>query len=178
VARRGLQKARRVGKIGLQRQIIPALPDIGAAFGRPSVFLGFSYPLRLAANRTALVRLSHQRASGRAPNVNCSAAAPGQGNSCDPFPPGVGDRRSGPISTTTSPVPIELSSGRHRLGDITSGSHPGATRRGRLVRSDRANRFRRRRLVGRLSWSGCFSLDHPEDRQIDHRGPALPHPPR
>jgi len=47
--------------------IIPALPDIGAAFGRPSVFLGFSYPLRLAATRTALIRLSQQSASGRAP---------------------------------------------------------------------------------------------------------------
>ena len=56
--------------ISLPDMISPALPDIGAAFGRPSVFLGFSYPLRLAATRTALIRLSHQPASGRAPTSN------------------------------------------------------------------------------------------------------------
>jgi hypothetical protein len=61
------KKRGELGRSPSHGSIILALPDIGAAFGRPSVFLGFSYPLRLAATRTALIRLSHQPVSGRAP---------------------------------------------------------------------------------------------------------------
>jgi hypothetical protein len=59
------KKRGELGRSPSHSSIIPAQPDIGAAFGRPSVFLGFSYPLRLAATRTALIRLSHHPASGR-----------------------------------------------------------------------------------------------------------------
>jgi hypothetical protein len=49
MARQGLQKARRVGMIAFSQMIFPALPDIGAAFGRPSVFLGGFNPFRVFA---------------------------------------------------------------------------------------------------------------------------------
>jgi hypothetical protein len=62
VARRGLQKERREGKIGLPDRSFPALPDTGAALGRPSAFQGSGLQriLHVCRLRVRQLNVSHE----------------------------------------------------------------------------------------------------------------------